>query len=441
MFDQSAMSNLDLVPCPGLLVPNTVRYLVRFPDQEHYRAATAAEAPGEFDTPVRHDARAYLACELPTSDRGDVQNETDLLSFYEKEYGAEVREDYQFAMEAQEGPFAPESFLDPGEKQADLDAVHELTRVDLCWADTTGEDVVIAIVDTGVDGSRPEFPAWKQAASWQPEGDTPWTDRNGHGTMCATIAVATREEGGRFQGVAPGARLIACKTRFFDSELTAAYDFLVDWQNQHPVRMVVSNSFGVPTGSPPPPPDTLFLAALEDAIDAGLLLVFSAGNYHAHAGGHPDRCEPTTIWTYKCRADTLTVGTCNLDRSMWYYSSRGPGQHADQKGMAPKPDVVAPTPAHGEILYGGEVRVLRDGWGTSGAAPQVAGVAALLLGRKAGLHNRAVQRAIQETAQPIPRIGQNCQGRGMLDARAALDSILDDQPTVVAPDVHPVDPS
>ncbi len=117
----------------------------------------------------------------------------------------------------------------------------------------------------------------------------------------------------RFDGVAPDAGLIACRTRFFDSELTAIYDHLTELARRDPaLRLIVTNSFGRRHGSPPPPPSSDFPAALEEAIGAGLAIFFSAGNNHDLAGGHPQSCHPGTIWHHKLRPDVFTVGACEL---------------------------------------------------------------------------------------------------------------------------------
>lgn len=49
----------------------------------------------------------------------------------------------------------------------------------------------------------------------------PFCDPVGHGTLCALVPPDTRAVSGRFEGVAPDAGIIDCRTRFFDSELTA----------------------------------------------------------------------------------------------------------------------------------------------------------------------------------------------------------------------------
>lgn len=409
------------IPVPSMFSGRR-RYQIRFPDQDSLFAAQASEAPTTFRTPVTLPRRGMLAVEVPTALAGPVtafRNEADTLDFLAREYGAVVMEDYQYAMD-QTGVFEAASFRAEEEAAATLDDVMQTITADQCWDDADGSNVVIAVVDTGVDGTHPEFAPEKRAGSWQEPGQVPWTDWKGHGTMCAAIAAGTAAYGGRYRGVAPGARLIACRTHFYDTQLAAVYDYLAGLRETEKWTIVATNSFGIPVGASPPPPGSVFMEALDDAIRAGIHVVFSAGNYHEAAQGKPDACAPTSIWQYKCRADVLTVATCKLDRTMWYYSSRGPGDLAGQPRMREKPDVTAPTPENGAILYGGGTRVLANGWGTSGAAPQAAGLAALLLSRQPGLSAQETFDLIRDTAVPLGH-GPACEGYGMINCRAALD--------------------
>lgn len=207
------------------------------------------------------------------------------------------------------------------------------------------------------------------------------------------------------------------------SELAAIYDALADRAEKGEV-IVASNSWGIKTGSPPPPPDSheLFVDALNRAIETDVLVVFSAGNYHDIANGQPRESAPTTIWLDKGRSDVLTVGTCDLDNNIWYYSSRGPGQFYGTNPLySAKPDVVAPTPRNGKILYGNDDVIMPVGWGTSGAAPQVAGLLAPLLSSGHPLDRDGLFDIVRQTARSLG-LPPECQGHGMIDCNAALRS-------------------
>jgi serine protease AprX len=289
------------------------------------------------------------------------------------------------------------------------------------WLLTRGESAVIAIVDTGIAGGRPEFPPAKRRGQWSPIGDDAWQDDRGHGTMCACIASATRAAGGEFDGVAPDASLLSCKTDFWDSELTTIYDFLGDFAEENETLVIASNSWGYETGEPPPAnPGDDFPQALDDALSRGVIAIFSAGNDHALAGGTPDGCTPTSIWQHKCRDDVFTVANSNPEGSMWPDSSRGPGEQFGQPGTDFKPDVNAPTPPNGRVLWGDTASNVSE-WGTSGACPQAAGLVALAL--SLGVKDRTqIFTAIREAAVTLG-LDPACQGRGRINCRATLEAL------------------
>jgi serine protease AprX len=281
--------------------------------------------------------------------------------------------------------------------------------------------VVIAVVDTGIDGQRPEFPAATKQGGWASPGLDPWKDKKGHGTMCACIAAGSREAGGRFQGVAPITPLMSCRVPgLVDGDLALIYERLAEMAEQGHI-VIATNSFGWhTTHAPMIAADLKFPEALDNAIAAGVCVVFSAGNNHHQTTPPAGPCAPNTIWQHKGRADVLTVGTCDLEGAMWHYSSRGPGQFPGMPGHSDKPDVVAPTPRNGLIAScGGQNVVIPQGWGTSGAAPQVAGLLAILLSVRPDAPRDELFDIVRQTAVPLGH-GRFCEGHGLINCRAAM---------------------
>lgn len=410
----------------------TARFKLRFPSTDAVKAAQAIETPNSVIV-LQNEKRAYIAVEIPQMpdsvmkgrDNDFVRRAVEIapeLRRFAEEYNAEIVEDYQFDLDLPNKSFSFEAVDEPS--SASLPEVNDMINTPSAWKHTTGGSVTVAVVDTGIDGTHPEFPAWKRAGNWEAPGQKPWTDWQGHGTMCAAICAASDSEiGSRYRGVAPDAKLVACQTRFFDSELGAIYDYLTSLAATIDGPLVATNSFGLKTGSPPPDPGQLdFIDAMEDALDAGIFVFFSAGNNHQSAGGLTSACDPNSIWLYKSRADVFPVATCDLDRAMWFYSSRGPGQYFGDANTSEKPDVTAPTPRNGKILYGSDERVLPNGWGTSGACPQVAGLAALLLDLHGSLTRDELFDAIRSPAADLG-FGHTCQGHGMIDCGASVDYI------------------
>lgn len=405
------------------------RYKVRFKETAALEASLAMELAGAVPVVV-NPKRNYISVvsTVGLKDETDIANAAGAnvpfaaesmrsLETLAREFGAEIVPDYQYELDQ------GDSFLidaAPDAEQGSLNDVIRIINAEPAWTLSRGENVTIAIVDTGIHGAHPEFPAARRAGGWAVPGDDPWTDWQGHGTMCACIAAANSH---RYTGVAPDARIMSCKTRFYDGELGLIYDTLTDRANEGEI-IVASNSFGRRTGaSPQPPSQSDFLPALGDAIAAGVFVAFSAGNNHALAGGQPTACNPTSIWLHKSREDVLAVATCDLNDDMWDYSSRGPGQFHGQAGTNRKPDVTAPTPRNGRILYGGGERVLANGWGTSGACPQAAGLLALIRSAAPQVGHLAAFDVIRRTARDL-QLGWDCCGDGVIDCRPALETVL-----------------
>jgi|GEM_PF-1443849 len=391
------------------------RFKVRFESQEALDAALNEEVWPLVR--VINRRRLFVGLGEPHEQRQAISVEMS-LRYLQDDFGGEVSIDRQYLLERGLAP-EPGEVASSAQDGPGLDDVLAIVRAPEAHARSRGDGVMIAVVDTGIDGSHAEFVT--REPGWAPVGDDPWQDRHGHGTMVACIAAASRAAGGSFEGIAPSARLYPCRTSFADSELATLYDHLVDRAGEEEKPIVVCNSWGFRQGDPPAlSTDDEFPDALSDAVDAGLVVVFSAGNNHALAGGDSGECEPTSIWSYKSRSSVLSVGALDLDGSPWWYSSRGPGQHFGDPDTNAKPDVCGVVPEHGEVLYRDSPRRVAH-WGTSGAAPQAAGLAALML----SAHSVDAPTIFEtmRSACVVGGHGQNCEGAGRIDCEAALDAL------------------
>jgi subtilisin family serine protease len=248
--------------------------------------------------------------------------------------------------------------------------------------------------------------------------------------MTACIAAGTRRNGGKFDGVAPGAKLIACKTEFDDTEIYEIYDYLLGLLDRREIgRLVINNSYGLYACIQP----AVMLSdelprIIRHAIERGVVVVFAAGNNHVNVCGNaPLGCGPNSIWGVNSLEEVISVGTVDENNRMDQAptvrngfshrdSSRGPGQLATKY---PKPDCVAPT--YGEVVWGSGYAAM-EWWGTSGAAPQVAGLAALVLERDPTLTPVQVKETIQETCVRLP-LAPACVGAGLIDCEAAVRKV------------------
>lgn len=345
--------------------------------------------------------------------------------------GAEVFQDIEFEPL---GPFRP-ARVSAAEQEAagvlapalGLTDVLDHIKAPDAWKTARGKGVTMVIVDTGICGDLKEFPASKRSSIDLPTAYSGkhWSDTVGHGSMCGTIAAGSKSAGGRFDGVAPDATVLSARTTLMASDIFKIYDEINarKMNGQLPGPVVFSNSYGMyvcsaPTGMPTNHP---YLDVVRRAVSLNMPVVFAAGNNHwnVKCNHDPAQCSPNTIWTVNSHDDVLSIGTVdrnesNTDTATSHpNSSRGPGQWASATS---KPDCVAPT--YGEVVWGCGYRTM-DWWGTSGACPQVAGLAALILSKNANLPATRVYDIIRNSCRPING-GKTCVGNGIIDCAAAL---------------------
>ena len=310
------------------------------------------------------------------------------------------------------------------------DVMSHINALD-AWRVTRGGGVTIAVVDTGVCGSMLEFPAEQRSPVDLPSAfhGHHWADIKGHGSMCAAIAGGTTLREGRYDGVAPDATLLSARTDLSSTDIFNIYDALIDHKRRGSIEgpLVISNSYGLYTCTAPNvlPADHPYMDIVLTAIAEGIVVVFAAGNNHYDVlcNNDPTQCSPNTIWAANSHEKVLSVGTVNEANSNrdpatpHANSSRGPGQWS---GDLPKPDCVAPT--YGEVVWGCGYRQM-DWWGTSGACPQVAGLAALMLSVNVALSPARVGDIIRATCHKLGA-PEACVGSGLIDCSAAVQAAL-----------------
>ncbi|MGW1720278.1 S8 family peptidase [Streptomyces sp. NPDC002156] len=257
-----------------------------------------------------------------------------------------------------------------GTRKASLDKSVPQIGAPKAWAaGYDGKGVKIAVLDTGVDATHPDLKSQVIAAkNFTPAATT--DDKVGHGTHVASIAAGTgAKSGGKYKGVAPGAKIISGKVlddtgSGDDSGILAGMEWAAEQGAQ-----VVNLSLG---GQDTPEVDPL--EALVDKLseEKGILFAIAAGNSGPESVGSPGSADKA-----------LTVGAVDDKDLLADFSSTGP-RVGDG---AIKPDVTAPgvditaASAKGSLIEQ-EVGENPAGYlsisGTSMATPHVAGAAAIL---------------------------------------------------------------
>lgn len=300
--------------------------------------------------------------------------------------------------------------------------IRQINADDLWGLGITGQGLVVANVDTGVDYTHPALvrqyrgnlghdasgpfdhdynwfdPFWgttePQALPVTANSSTP----HRHGTHVMGTEVGS--EGANNQiGVAPGARWIAAYGCCPDNEsLLAALQWMLaptklDGSDPNPDLRphALQNSWGGPGGS------LIFNQAMAALKAAGVFVSASAGNNGGSGCG--------SMGSPGDNPAVFSVGASTSSDTVAPLSSRGPHPFTGGTG----PDLVAPGKGVRSSVPGGLYSYMD---GTSMAGPHVAGAVALLWQANPALIGRVDYTAelLRQTAEPLYMPGEHCGG-------------------------------
>jgi serine protease AprX len=266
---------------------------------------------------------------------------------------------------------------------------------DKLWAaGITGKGVGVAVIDSGISASKPDFKG--RITANEIVSATRSGDDVGHGTHVAGILAgnsfsrSTADPSyGAYVGIAPEANIVALKVADDAGEVTmvdviTALQFAVHHKDELGIRVV---NLSLSSDTPGSYLDDPINAAVEFVWHSGIVVVVAAGNRGeaADAVEYPPGNDPYVISV----GATDELGTPDpRDDIVTPTSSRGITQDGATKPdvLAPGAHIVAPLSMGSAFqtmcptcIVAGEY--LRIG-GTSMAAPVVAGSAALLIGAR-----------------------------------------------------------
>lgn len=286
----------------------------------------------------------------------------------------------------------------------------------------TGKNIVVAVVDTGINAELPIFErngksividSYKLYAEY-----VMW-----HGTAVASC-IASQDN--TIRGIAPGVDLLNVEVfqpdggaQIFD--IKKGWDWVAKWKTEHPDRYVICcNSIGAsPIGLTGgwSNPGTLDKQANAMVTVYNIPMIVAAGN------GHPEA--PTTM-KVNCPGQAqyvLTVGAVDYEGNIAYFSCRG--GTIDGK---PKPDVVAPGVNIRMFNSDGKEIVAS---GTSFSTPFTVGIAALIAENHRNYSAIQLEKAIKDSANRkiLPTAQYDTTyGNGLVDAQAGLETIGTEKP-------------
>jgi subtilisin family serine protease len=259
------------------------------------------------------------------------------------------------------------------------------------WVYSTGSSAVtIAIVDSGVDMTHPDLFGKIVAGYDFVNGDNDPSDDYGHGTHVAGLAAAIGNNGIGIAGTSWGARIMPVKV-LNSSGLGTYFNAAtgIVWATDHGAR-VINLSLGASESR----------QILEDAVNyaaaRGVLLVGAAGNSGSSSVLYP-AAYPAVI--------AVSATTSSNQRAI--FSNYGP-----------QIELAAPGAGIYSLHLGGGY-LTRSG--TSMSAPQVSGLAAILLGLPGNASASAVRSQMQASALDLGPAGWDSEfGFGLIQMDAAI---------------------
>lgn len=263
--------------------------------------------------------------------------------------------------------------------------------------------VVVAVLDTGIDGAHPDLKGSLVAGYDFVNKDSVAGDDNGHGTAAAgVIAARTNNREGQ-AGICWNCSLMPVKVLGANgSGDTGAVAAGIVWAVDHGAK-VISLSLGSSA-------TTLTLtSAVEYAVSKGAVLVAAAGNSGTSALSYP-----------AAHSGVISVAGTTQSNTLYSWSNYGSWVAVTAPGCNAAPGIG-----------GGYVNFC----GTSSATPIVAGIAALALSLKPAATRAEIELAIRSSAVPFSSAVQS----GRVSAVGALAALVpaSDGPAPAAPGTPP----
>lgn len=276
------------------------------------------------------------------------------------------------------------------------------------WNTTKGAGVKVAIIDTGVDGRVPDLAGAVVGGTdvsgvGSANGQAPVGDDTQHGTLVASLLAGRGTGSGTgIIGVAPEASILTVSVAFGTSASTLSNDD----QIAKAVRWAVDNGASVINMSLtrntlewPQSWDDAFLYAFEHDV----VVVAAAGN---RGSGTTEVGAPATI------PGVLTVAGVDRNKAASFDAS---SQGITISVAAPSEQLVGVVPGGGYVQWSG----------TSGAAPIVSGLVALVRAAYPKLDAAGVMNRVISTANSNGHVVPSpIYGNGLIDAAAAVTATV-----------------
>ncbi len=290
--------------------------------------------------------------------------------------------------------------------------------------------VLVAVVDSGIDGSHPEF-AGRIAGARSFVGGQATVDTEGHGTIVAGEIAATLDNAQGIAGVGAPARLLVAKVVDDQGRISIVAEArAIRWAVDSGAR-VVNLSLGGPRDPTDPARDTysaLEQAAVDYATRRGVVVVAAAGNCSLASCPERYASYPAAL------PHVLGAAALAPDGSVPSFSNRD-STYVDL--AAPGSEILSTFPLNlstagcnpAGFTPCAQDATLRSPRGTSFAAPLASAAAALLIAQQSatgggGLHSSQITTILERAAVDTGARGRDrATGFGRLDVPRAMSAL------------------
>ena len=283
-----------------------------------------------------------------------------------------------------------------------------------------GEDITIALIDTGVSPHNDLVRAKNRIIGFKDlvnNKSKPYDD-NGHGTHVAGILAGDGYSSqGKYAGVAPRSNIVAIKALDENgggtsSDIIEALSYVIEKKDELNIKIVNLSLGTIPSSSQSKDP---LCRAVEKVIKNDIIVVAAAGNNGPNKESILSPGMSSQVITVGAADDKRTIDPS--DDTIAVFSSRGP----TLDGLV-KPDLVAPG-VNIQSLSNAKLDSYSSLSGTSMSTPLVTGSVALLLNKYGKLSQEEVKKRLIDSCYDL-KDKEISQGAGVLNLEKLFEENL-----------------